>query len=331
MELVCPAGNLPALKLAVDHGADAVYMGFKDQTNARHFPGLNLDGHSMGEGIAYARRHGVRIFLALNTYAQAGQQQRWFDAVERAADMGVDALIAADIGVLDYAARHHPQLPLHLSVQGSATNRDALRFYQEQFGVRRAVLPRVLTLAQIEALAEDTPVELEVFGFGSLCIMVEGRCFLSSYLTGRSPNTHGACSPAEYVRWEEKGDQLESRLNGKLVDRFAPGEPAGYPTLCKGRFEAGGRTYHAFEEPTSLNTLALLPKLKELGISAVKLEGRQRSPSYVRDVTRTWRQALDAVERQPDAYQVQSDWQKVLTRLSEGSQTTFGAYERAWH
>ncbi|NMS64202.1 U32 family peptidase, partial [Vibrio parahaemolyticus] len=106
-------------------------------------------------------------------------------------------------------------------------------------------------------------VELEAFAFGSLCIMSEGRCYLSSYMTGESPNTVGACSPAKYVRWQETENGLESRLNNILIDRYSAGENAGYPTLCKGRFEAEiegeKKRYHALEEPTSLNTLSMLP------------------------------------------------------------------------
>jgi hypothetical protein len=99
--------------------------------------------------------------------------------------------------------------------------------------------------------------EIEVFGFGSLCVMVEGRCALSSYATGQSPNTAGVCSPASAVRWDEAADGVRARLGGVLIDHYAPGEPRGYPTLCKGRFEVEpGQRDYALEEPTSLNTLA---------------------------------------------------------------------------
>ena len=101
--------------------------------------------------------------------------------------------------------------------------------------------------------------------------MAEGRGYLSSYLPDESPNTRGACSPAKAVRWQETSRGLESRLNEVLIDRYGPGESAGYPTLCKGRFEVEGSVYHAIEEPVSLNTMDLLPDLKELGISAVKI------------------------------------------------------------
>ncbi len=330
MELVCPAGNLPALKRAVDEGADAVYFGFQNITNARQFAGLNFTDKRAREGIDYAHRHGKRVFCAINTYPQPDGWEHWTRAVDQAAELGVDALILADMGLLDYATRHHPEISRHLSVQGSATSHEALRFYHQHFGIKRAVLPRVLSITQVRDLAKQTPVELEVFAFGSLCIMAEGRCYLSSYLTGESPNTRGVCSPAAHVRWEETPEGLESRLNNVLIDRYAEGENAGYPTLCKGRFEVAGETYHAIEEPTSLNTLELLPELRDLGISAVKIEGRQRSPAYVSKVAGIWRQALNRLEAQPERFDPEPAWMAGLAELSEGAITTLGAYERRW-
>ncbi len=330
MELVCPAGSLPALKTAVDQGADAVYFGFRDSTNARQFAGLNFNDKRAAEGIDYAHRHGTRVFCAINTYPQPDGWQQWTSAVDRAAGLGVDAIILADMGLLDYAANRHPEVARHLSVQGSATSYEALSFYKDTFGIRRAVLPRVLSLDQVRGVARNSPVELEVFAFGSLCIMAEGRCYLSSYLTDESPNTRGACSPAKAVRWQETPDGLESRLNDVLIDRYGPGESAGYPTLCKGRFDVEGSVYHAIEEPVSLNTLDLLPELKALGISAVKIEGRQRSPAYIAEVARTWRQALDRVDAGPEAFTVDPAWNRTLAGLSEGGLTTLGAYHRKW-
>jgi putative protease len=330
MELVCPAGNLPSLKTAVDNGADAVYIGFRDDTNARHFAGLNFNDERAAEGIRYAHAHGARVFVAINTYPQPAGWRRWQAAVDKAAALGIDALILADIGVMDYACREWPDLRLHLSVQGSATNAAAIRFYHEHFNIRRAVLPRVLSLNQVRQVAADSPVPLEVFGFGSLCVMVEGRCLLSSYVTGRSPNTFGACSPANAVQWQETDAGLETRLNGVLIDRYDKDEPAGYPTLCKGRFRSNGNTYYAIEEPTSLNTLALLPELQAIGIEAIKIEGRQRSPAYVARVAQVWRAALDACRQDPERYQPQSDWLTELARVAEGCQTTLGAYHRPW-
>ncbi|MDO6704728.1 peptidase U32 family protein [Photobacterium sp. 1_MG-2023] len=334
MELLCPAGNLPALKTAIDQGADAVYIGFKDDTNARHFAGLNFEGKRLEQAVDYVRTHGRKIHVALNTFAHPDGFTRWQQAVDKAAALGVDALIVADMAVLAYASRRYPDLELHLSVQASATNTEAIAFYRDHFNVKRVVLPRVLSIHQVKQLARNADVELEVFAFGSLCIMAEGRCYLSSYLTGESPNTAGACSPAKYVRWQETSQGLESRLNGILIDRYQPGEKAGYPTLCKGRFEtpdtAQPQPSHVLESPTSLNTLSLLPELFAAGIASVKIEGRQRSQAYVSDVTRVWRQAIDSYQAQPAAYQVKADWDQTLSRLSEGAQTTLGAYQRQW-
>ncbi|WP_111643116.1 ubiquinone anaerobic biosynthesis protein UbiU [Marinimicrobium alkaliphilum] len=331
MELLCPAGSKPALKAALKHGADAIYVGLKGETNARHFAGLNLNDQGLAEAAAEVHRQGRRLHVAINTFAHPGHWKRWQEAVDHAVRAGADVLIIADIAVLDYAHQRYPEVELHLSVQASATNVAAIDFYQQQFGVSRVVLPRVLSMPQVSALARSVSVELEVFAFGSLCIMAEGRCYLSSYMTGESPNNAGACSPAKFVRWEEKPNgQLESRLNGILIDRFEKDENAGYPTLCKGRFESGGERYHVLEEPTSLNTLALLPQLHQEGIKAVKIEGRQRSPAYVAQVTQVWRAALDRVLADPHNYQVAEAWNTQLAGLSEGSQTTLGAYHRRW-
>ncbi|VTT28530.1 protease [Klebsiella pneumoniae] len=330
MELLCPAGNLPALKAAIENGADAVYIGLKDETNARHFAGLNFTDKRLQEAANYVHQRRRKLHVAINTFAHPDGFNRWQRAVDMAAHAGADALILADIAMLAYAAERYPHIERHVSVQASATNAAALRFYQRNFDVARVVLPRVLSMHQVRQLARDTEVALEVFAFGSLCIMAEGRCYLSSYLTGESPNTVGACSPARFVRWQQTPAGLESRLNEVLIDRYGAGENAGYPTLCKGRYKVAETPYHALEEPTSLNTLALLPALLVANIASVKIEGRQRSPAYVEQVTRIWRQAIDRCKADPANYAPQPQWMTALSALSEGTQTTLGAYHRQW-
>ncbi len=330
IELICPAGNLPSLKLAVDNGADGVYLGLKNTTNARAFPGLNFDAKTAQTGIDYAHSHNKRALLALNTFPQGSRWSEWTDAVDQAATLGVDAVILADTGLLQYASKTHPNLRLHLSVQGSATNYEAINFYRDHFGIQRAVLPRVLSLQQVAHVVENTDVEIELFGFGGLCVMVEGRCILSSYVTGESPNTAGVCSPAKAVRWQTTDHGLESRLGEVLLDRYSTDEKTGYPTLCKGRFNVGEETYYALEEPTSLNTIELIPEMLRIGISAVKIEGRQRSPSYVEQVTRAWRSAIDDAVAAPAKFKVKPESMAQLEKLSEGQQHTLGAYYRSW-
>lgn len=329
-ELVCPAGSYPALKAAVDHGADAVYIGFRDGTNARNFPGLNFDAVEAGRALDYVRRQGAKLYIAINAYPDPSRWNVAVRALNTAAELGVDAVILADPGLMAYAARTFPGLRLHLSVQASATNRQAIAFYHRQFGIRRAILPRVLSLTQVLRIVEGSPVEIEVFGFGSLCVMVEGRCALSSYVTGRSPNLNGVCSPASSVRWKETIMGRQAYLGGVLVDCYEHSRPAAYPTLCKGRYCVGGHIYHAIEEPASLNVLEILPELVRGRVAAIKIEGRQRSPAYVARVAAVLRQALDVCLAAPDAYQVQRSWCDELDAVSEGCWHTLGAYHRPW-
>jgi O2-independent ubiquinone biosynthesis protein UbiU len=138
------------------------------------------------------------------------------------------------------------------------------------------------------------------------------------------------CSPAKSVRWQQTPKGLESRLNGVLIDRYEEGENAGYPTLCKGRFDVNDENYYAIEEPTSLNTLELLPQLLTLGVRAIKIEGRQRSPAYVAQVTKVWRDAIDNCLDSTQRYSVKPAWMSELNKVAEGQQHTLGAYHRPW-
>ena len=324
LELVCPAGTPAALRAAVDAGADAVYCGFRDETNARNFPGLNFSRDELAEGLAYAHAKGVKLLLALNTYMRAGAPYDWYRAVDDAASIGVDAVILADMGLLAYAAEKAPDMRRHLSVQAAASNPESINWYQETFGVQRIVLPRVLTVPEIAALNREIDVETEVFGFGGLCPMTEGRCSLSSYATGLSPNMNGVCSPASHVRYEERGSKLVSCLGDFTINSFDEGEPAGYPTLCKGRFVAQDKTAYLFEDPTSLNVMSVLPDLITAGVTALKLEGRQRGKAYTRKVVGAFREFLD----QAAAGELTSV--PDMAAFVEGGRQTTGAYEKGW-
>ncbi len=324
LELVCPAGTPAALKTAVEAGAHAVYVGFRDETNARNFPGLNFSRAELEEGIAFAHSRGAKVLVAINTFPRAGKTSLWHQAVADAGKAGADAVIIADLGLCAHVAEKHPDLRLHLSVQASASSPEAIRFYADRFGVKRVVLPRVLTVPEIAAINAEIGVETEVFVFGGLCVMAEGRCALSSYATGQSPNMNGVCSPAGAVRYEDRGGTVVSQLGDFTINAFAPGEPAGYPTLCKGRFDANDRTSYLFEEPTSLNTAAILPDLIAAGVTAFKIEGRQRGRAYVAAVVQAFRQALDAAAAGHPVPAVD------LGAITEGNRQTTGAYERAW-
>ena len=199
-----------------------------------------------------------------------------------------------------------------------------INFYADTFGVQRVVLPRVLSVPEIAAINAETQVETEVFVFGGLCVMAEGRCSLSSYATGLSPNMNGVCSPASHVEYHDNKGVLDARLGGYTIHRVQKDEPAPYPTLCKGCFSTGDKTGHLFEDPVSLNAEQLIPQLQKAGVTALKIEGRQRSRSYVAQVVRNFRAAVDALEAgkpMPEG---------MLARLSEGQAMTTGAYKKTW-
>jgi len=323
VQLICPAGTPAALRDAVELGADAVYCGFRDETNARNFPGLNFSRDELESAIAYAHSNGVHVLVAINTFMRAGSETLWEQAVDDAVRLGADAMILADLGLLAYAADRHPGARRHLSVHAGAANADHIAFLVEAFGIRRAVLPRVLSLAEVAALTREVPCETEVFVFGGLCVMEEGRCSLSSYASGLSPNMHGVCSPASHVRYRKDGEEMVSMLGDFTINRFEADEAAGYPTICKGRFKAEGREGYVFEDPVSLDALAHLETLRKAGVSALKIEGRQRGRAYVSQVVKEIRRRLQSgADSAEDG--------EVLRRLSEGQRTTEGSYDRRW-
>ena len=324
MELVCPAGTPAALRAAVEAGAHSVYCGFNDETNARNFPGLNFSPDELAEAVGFAHGRGTKVLVAINTFPRAGAEPLWHRAVANAETAGADAVILADIVLLSHAAEYHPTLRRNLSVQAAAANPDAINLYASAFGVRRVVLPRVLTVEEIAAINREIDVETEVFVFGGLCVMAEGRCSLSSIATGQSPNMNDVCSPASHVAYAEEGHELAARLGGFTIHRTPKSAPAPYPTLCKGCFTSGNQTGHIFEDPVSLDATHLIPRLAKAGVTALKIEGRQRSRAYVSQVVRAFRAAVEA----QDAGLPLGG--STLSRLTEGQAATAGAYAKTW-
>ncbi|MDD3183136.1 MAG: U32 family peptidase [Alphaproteobacteria bacterium] len=325
LELVCPAGTPAALRAAVDAGADAVYCGFRNCTNARNYPGLNFDTDELAEGVDYAHQRGCKVLIAINTFPQAGAAQAWHKAVDDAASVEADAVILADIGLLDYASRKHPDLRRHLSVQAAASNSLSIAFFRDAYDIKRVVLPRVLSVDEVAAIIGEIRIETEVFCFGSVGTMSEGRCFLSSYMTGLSPSSGGVCAPASHVVYKDEGDCMLSCLGDVTLNKFTKDEPAAYPTPCKGRYVTHGKPSYLFEEPVGWNVIDILPQLKAAGVTALKIEGRQRSRAYVTQVVGTFRKVIDALARGESNVDT-----GVLHELAEGGRQTLGAYKKGW-
>jgi putative protease len=327
-ELVCPAGTPASLHTAVDAGADAVYCGFQNATNARNFPGLNFTLDEMQQGVRYAHIHGAKVLLAVNTFPPAGQTNIWKEAIDNGVRLNVDAIIIADVGVAHYAFSRYPKQRLHLSVQAGAPSVEAIKYYCEEFAIKRVVLPRILTIPEIQELHTNIPCEIETFIFGNHGLMAEGRCSLTNYATGLSTNMDGVCSPASHIKYEQDSKQnLTTKLDEFTIDCFSCNQKAGYPTICKGRYKTNIKEepYYAFEEPISLNLANLLPQLIEAGVTALKIEGRQRSRAYVKAVVSAWHKAVDNIMagKEPDL--------EDLLTFTEGNKQTQGAFEtKSW-
>ncbi len=329
IRLNAPAGDLPSLIAAVDAGADSVYIGFRSPTNLRNLPGLNFSVDEAAEAVGYAHRHGVKVHVTVNTYPTDYQLEECFQAVDDADDIRADAVIVADWAVLEYARTRHPRLEIHLSCIAGVADPAAVRFYCEEFGVSCVVLPRVLSLEQIAALRQQTDTLLEVMVFGVLCANYDGRCSLSSFITGTSAHSIGACAPAEFVQFEEAEEGRTSlRLNGIVINDIVTKKERTYPTPCKGKYynPLVGRQLHAFQDPCCLNALSLLPKIAAAGVDIVKIEGRQRSLAYVRFITEIWRKAIDALSQGED-FEYQIYEKTAIDSILEGMASSLGALD----
>ena len=253
-ELLAPAGSPAALEAAIDAGADAVYLG-GSAFNAR-MGAVNFDSDALREYVTLAHRYGVKCYLTLNTLVYDRELHDTLKAAADAADAGIDALIVADLGVASLIKRHIPDLPLHASTQASGHNLFAAAELKK-LGFSRMVIAREASMSDIKSFKESTDTELEVFIHGALCVSHSGQCLFSSVVGGRSGNRGECAQPCRLPFKNEKG-----------------------------------RDYY----PLSLKDLSLATHLQELcdmGVASLKIEGRMKSPEYVRDVTRIWRRLLD--------------------------------------
>lgn len=297
MELLAPAGNMEKLKAAILFGADAVYLSGKAY-GLRAFSD-NFDLDEMVEAVAYAHAHGVRVYVTVNIYARNEDLQDLPPYLLDLSNLGVDAIIISDLGVLKILRETLPEMEVHVSTQANTTNWAAAAFYQE-LGVKRVVLARELPWQEVREIHEKNPgLELEVFVHGAMCMSYSGRCLLSNYMTGRDAN-QGACAQA--CRW-----------NYVLMEEKRPGEY--YPLLEDDR---GSYIFNAKD----MCLLEHLPLLHQAGVTSLKIEGRMKSAHYVATVTKAYRQALDAYEADPEQWQVQPLWLEEISKVSNRSYTT---------
>ncbi len=273
VELLAPAGDREKLQFAVAYGADAVYLSGR-RFGMRAAAG-NFDDEELVQAVDYCHERGVRVFVTVNVMPRPGDLPdlpRHIGAIARA---GADAVIVADLGVLELVRKTAPGLRIHVSTQANVIN-EAAACAWHRLGADRIVLARELSLREIAHIRRHTPpeLELEVFAHGSMCMAYSGRCVLSNYLAGRDAN-RGAC--AQPCRW-----------NYRLVEEKRPGQ---YFPVIEGE---EGTTLLSSED---LCMIEYLRELAEAGVGSLKLEGRAKTFYYAAVVTNAYRRALDAALR----------------------------------
>ncbi|MEA4892762.1 MAG: U32 family peptidase [Peptococcaceae bacterium] len=302
MELLAPAGSMEKLKAAVIFGADAVYLSGKEYGLRAFSDNFSLE--EMAEALDFAHAHQVKVYVTVNIYARNRDLQGLPDYLRSLCRLQPDALIVTDPGVFLLAreiALEGPWLPvpLHISTQANTTNHQAVRFWRSQ-GAERVVLARELSWQEIREIHQKEPeMELEAFVHGAMCMSYSGRCLLSNYLTGRDAN-QGACAQA--CRW-----------NYQLMEEKRPGQ--FFPVLEDRR---GSYIFNSKD----MCLLQSLPLLDEAGVCSLKIEGRMKSAHYVATITKVYREALDAYEKDPASWRLQEHWVREICRISHREYTT---------
>lgn len=261
-ELLAPAGDRDCVRAAVENGADAVYFGLQSGFNARA-RAANFALEELPELMEFLHRRQVQGYVTVNTLAFPSELPETETIIRQLAEAGVDAILVQDFGVARLARAVSPDLALHASTQMTLTSAETIRV-AESLGIQRVVLARELSLDEIAKIAGRTAVELEVFVHGALCVAYGGQCLTSESLGGRSAN-RGQCAQACRLPYELVCDDQDVEL-GDVRYLLSPQDLAAYD---------------------------LVPRLVELGIRALKIEGRLKTPEYVANITRHYRQAID--------------------------------------
>ena len=283
-ELLIPASSLEVLKTAVLFGADAVYIG--GEAFGLRAKAKNFSPQEMGQGIAFAHDHGVKVHVTANILAHnrdlAGAEEYFKELKE----LHPDALIIADPGVFQIAGRVCPEIERHISTQANNTNYGTCLCWHE-LGAKRVVSARELSLEEIKEIREHIPedMEVETFIHGAMCISYSGRCLLSNYFTGRDAN-QGACTHP--CRWKYA-----------VVEETRPGE---YMPVYEN--ERGTYIFNSKD----LCMIEHIPELLEAGIDSLKIEGRMKTALYVATVARTYRKAIDDYQKDPELYRKNMPW-----------------------
>ena len=260
MKILSPAGDVESLKAAVYNGADEIYLGVKD-FNARNIEGFNLQ--TLKEAVEFAHIYNVRVFLAVNILFTDEEIQKALDLIVDAYNLGVDAFIVQDIGLISLINKYYPQIEIHASTQMAIHNLEGVKEL-EKLNIKRVVLARETNLDEINRINKNSNIEIEYFVHGALCVAFSGNCYLSSYLYNASGN-RGKCKQLCRLPYEFSLD------NKKVAE--------GYLLSAK-----------------DFNMSNRLGDLAKAGVDSLKIEGRARRPYYVGEITKTYKNILNKIE-----------------------------------
>ena len=315
IELLAPAGDMERLRMSLAYGADAVYLAGTD-FGMRSFAG-NFTPEELKQAVALCHSRGVAVHVTCNTMPRNGEIARMPEWLSYLQEVGVDAAILADVGVLSLLKKHAPKLKAHISTQASVSNYQAAAAWHE-LGASRVILARELSLDEIREIRAKTPRELEIEAFvhGAMCVSYSGRCLLSNYMTGRDAN-RGACAQPcryQYALVEEK----------RPGEYFPIGEDAGGAYILNSR---------------DMCMIDHIPELIDAGLDSLKIEGRAKSAYYAAVVTGAYRHAIDAaLAGQP----LEPVWRDEVEKVSHrpystgfyfgepGQHTSHSRYVRDW-
>ena len=315
IELLAPAGDMERLRMSLAYGADAVYLAGTD-FGMRSFAG-NFTPEELKQAVALCHSRGVAVHVTCNTMPRNGEIARMPEWLEYLQELGVDAAILADVGVLSLLKKHASKLKAHISTQASVSNYQAAAAWYE-LGASRVILARELSLDEIREIRAKTPRELEIEAFvhGAMCVSYSGRCLLSNYMTGRDANRGACAQPCRYQY--------------ALVEEKRPGEyfPIGE--------DAGGAYIMNSKDMCMIDHI---PELIDAGLDSLKIEGRAKSAYYAAVVTGAYRHAIDAaLAGQP----LDPVWRDEVEKVSHrpystgfyfgepGQHTSHSRYVRDW-
>jgi putative protease len=295
-ELLAPAGNLEKMKMAILFGADAVYLGGK--AFGLRALGGNFSREELKEAVAFAHERNRKVYVTVNIFPHNGDLVGLPDYLKYLAQIKVDALLVADLGVFMMCRELIPEMELHISTQANNTNWATVNAWKK-LGAKRVVLAREMSLAEVREIREKCEVDFEMFMHGAMCISYSGRCLLSNYFTGRDSN-RGSC--AQSCRWKYA-----------LVEETRPGQYFPIEEDDRGTYIMNSKD------------MCLMPHIRDViesGVDSLKIEGRMKSVHYAASVVKAYRLAIDAYFEDPEHFSVKQEWLDELEKVSHRKYTT---------